>query len=54
MHLPSISTPAMLSALDLSPERGERVFLECEADCEADSAGGAAPVMQSQRTPARN
>lgn len=26
--LPSISTPAMLAALDLSPERGERVFQE--------------------------
>ncbi|MFE5815680.1 ScbR family autoregulator-binding transcription factor [Streptomyces sp. NPDC056479] len=30
--LPSISTPAMLAALDLSPDRGERVFEEYRAN----------------------
>ncbi|MEV5909884.1 TetR family transcriptional regulator [Streptomyces sp. WAC 01325] len=40
--LPSISTPALLAALDLSPDRGERVFEEYEAN----SPVPAAPVTQ--------
>ncbi|WP_432073748.1 ScbR family autoregulator-binding transcription factor [Streptomyces wuyuanensis] len=40
--LPSISTPALLTALDLSQDRGERVFLECAAD----APEAAAPVTQ--------
>lgn len=37
--LPSISTPALLAALDLSPDRGERVFHEV---CQGYEAGSSA------------
>ncbi|MCL8017856.1 ScbR family autoregulator-binding transcription factor [Streptomyces sp. AS02] len=44
--LPSISTPAMLAALDLSPERGERVFQEYR-ESSSEAAAPAATVTRS-------